>query len=108
MPAGRDRPNISFDIHKFFRALYKGPLMINGGLTIEEGNAYVADGTADAVQYGIHFIANPNLPELVAKGVKTQALTAGGLDMGLWFSADESKDAVGYTDYPPNAAEASA
>jgi N-ethylmaleimide reductase len=37
----------------------------------------VAEGVADFVTYGVHFIANANLPALVAGGVKT-----GGLNMG--------------------------
>lgn len=38
---------------------------------------YVADGTADLVSYGVPFIANANLPALIAAGKRTADLNMG-------------------------------
>lgn len=75
--AGLSEPNLKTDVFKFFRERYSGSLMINGGLAIEQGNAYCADGTADLVSFGSPFIANANLPELVAAGYGHGQLNAG-------------------------------
>ncbi|GIL68752.1 hypothetical protein Vafri_21995, partial [Volvox africanus] len=75
--AGLQAPNVNFDLFRHFRPIFKGTLAINGGLGIEQGEQYVSDGVADLVFYGVHFISNANLPELVAGGVRT-----GGLNMG--------------------------
>ncbi len=75
--AGLSEPNLKTDVFKFFRQRYSGSLMINGGLAIEQGNAYCADGTADLVAFGTPFIANANLPELVAAGYGHGQLNAG-------------------------------
>jgi 2,4-dienoyl-CoA reductase-like NADH-dependent reductase (Old Yellow Enzyme family) len=76
--SGMSEPNVKTDVFKFFRQKYTGTLMINGGLAIEKGNAYCADGTADLVAFGTPFIANANLPELVAAGYGHGQLSPGG------------------------------
>ncbi len=45
------------------------------------GEQYVSDGVADLVAYGVPYVANANLPELVAAGVGTA-----GLNPGRWPS----------------------
>jgi N-ethylmaleimide reductase len=41
------------------RESFDGTLMVNGGLTLEQGESLVADGTAQLVAYARAFIANP-------------------------------------------------
>ncbi|GLC38568.1 hypothetical protein PLESTM_000748500 [Pleodorina starrii] len=98
--AGLPAPNVSFDMFRHFRAAFKGTLCINGGLGIEQGEQYVSEGVADLVTYGVHFIANANLPELVAAGVGTGGLNMGSYNASVWYSKNPEQDAVGYTDWP--------
>ncbi|EFJ45200.1 hypothetical protein VOLCADRAFT_106009 [Volvox carteri f. nagariensis] len=98
--AGLQAPNVNFDVFRDFRSKYSGTLAINGGLGIEQGEQYVTDGVADVVLYGVHFIANANLPELVAGGVKTGGLNMGSYNAKVWYSKDPAEDAVGFTDWP--------
>lgn len=46
------------------------------------------------------FIANANLVDLVAAGVKSAGINHGGWQMDLWYSKDPANDAQGYTDWP--------
>ncbi|PNH11896.1 putative 12-oxophytodienoate reductase 12 [Tetrabaena socialis] len=96
MPA----PNVSFDVFRHFRSIFSGTLMINGGLGIETGEQYVSEGVADLVSYGGLFIANANMPALVAAGVKTGGLNPAGYDPRNWYSKDPAGDAKNYTDWP--------
>jgi len=58
----------------------------------------VADGTADLVAFGVLFLANANLPALLASG---QALDlASGWKVQLWYGKNPADDPVGYTDWP--------
>ncbi|KAG2428686.1 hypothetical protein HXX76_011391 [Chlamydomonas incerta] len=97
---GLSEPNIKFDAFRLFRNIYTGALMVNGGLSVEQGEELVKSGTADLVAYGVPFIANANLPALVAAGVKSAGLNPGGFDAKVWYAKDPAKDAVGYTDWP--------
>ncbi|KAG2449680.1 hypothetical protein HYH02_005209 [Chlamydomonas schloesseri] len=97
---GLSEPNVKFDEFKLFRDIYTGTMMANGGLSIERGEELVKSGTADLISYGVPFMANANLPALVAAGVKTAGLNPGGFDTKLWYSKDPAKDAVGFTDWP--------
>jgi N-ethylmaleimide reductase len=51
---------------------------------------YLEDGTADLVAFGVLYIANANLPELLA---------AGCTDLN-WGGGDPKDDAKAYTDWP--------
>lgn len=62
-----------------------GTLVVNGGLGIEAARTLVSDGVADAASFGVHFIANPGLVELVKGGKGTGDLNQGGWDMKLWW-----------------------
>ncbi|MGB0360971.1 MAG: alkene reductase, partial [Endozoicomonas sp.] len=46
-----------------FKTHFDGNLIVNMGYTREEGDQVIADGQADAVAYGVPFIANPDLVE---------------------------------------------
>ncbi|WGK60907.1 alkene reductase [Halopseudomonas sp. SMJS2] len=43
------------------RAAFSGPLIVNDGFEPDSAEQMVADGLADAVSFGRHFIANPDL-----------------------------------------------
>ncbi|CAM6116659.1 unnamed protein product [Calypogeia fissa] len=90
-------PNFKIDVWEFFRKHYKGSLMINGGLSPEKADEYVANGTADTVAFGVIFLANANLPELLASGSE---LNNGGWETKVWYSRAPADDAKGYTDWP--------
>jgi N-ethylmaleimide reductase len=78
------------------RESFDGTLMVNGGLTLEEGESLVADGTAQLVAYARSFIANPDLVERIEHN--QPLTTANGFG---WYGGD----AAGYTDYPTYASE---
>jgi N-ethylmaleimide reductase len=73
------------------RAAFHGPLMVNGGYTLDKANAALAAGKADLVSFGVPFLANPDLPSRLAQGAPlndpVRATFYGG-------------GAQGYTDYP--------
>lgn len=74
------------------RKAFKGTFMAAGGYDREEGNQAIADGYADLIAYGRHFLANPDLPrrfELDAHLNKYYRST--------FYTNDP---VVGYTDYP--------
>jgi N-ethylmaleimide reductase len=73
------------------RERFAGPLILNGGLTRESGDAVLAEGIADLVSFGSLFLANPDLPERFAEGAPLNAP-----DMKTFYGGGEQ----GYTDYP--------
>ncbi|NJM69649.1 MAG: alkene reductase [Scytonema sp. RU_4_4] len=75
----------------YFRKIYKGTLITNGGYDHAKGDSILANGDADLVSFGQLFLANPDLPkrfELNASLNKPDVKT---------FYAPNEK---GYTDYP--------
>ena len=78
-------------IGQHMRQVFKGAFIANDGFTAEQAQAVVASGAADAVAFGRAFIANPDLPERIAKGAAWNELNA---------STIYSPDATGYNDYP--------
>jgi 2,4-dienoyl-CoA reductase-like NADH-dependent reductase (Old Yellow Enzyme family) len=73
------------------RAIYKGNLLVNGSYDLERAQSTVRGGDADAVVFGIPFIANPDLVERFRthaplNPVRQDTLYAGGPE--------------GYVDYP--------
>ena len=76
---------------KFFRALWRGPLMLNKGYDLARANAVIADGTADLVSFAALFLANPDLPERLRRGGPFNPP-----DRKTFYGGD----ARGYTDYP--------
>ncbi|KAM0858021.1 hypothetical protein ACQ4PT_048075 [Festuca glaucescens] len=75
-----------------FRKAFKGTFMVNGGYDRDEGDKAVADGYADLVAYGRHFLANPDLPERFRKNAELNKY-----DRSTFYTSDPI---VGYTDYP--------
>lgn len=78
-------------IGQHMRKAYKGTFIANDGFTAAQAEAVIASGAADAVAFGRAFIANPDLPERLARGAALNELNA---------STIYSPDATGYTDYP--------
>ena len=83
-----DVPKQSPEIRKVF----KGPLVLNSDYTtVEEAQAALDSGVADAIAFGRTFISNPDLPERLRTGAplaKDNAKT--------WYSQGPE----GYIDYP--------
>jgi N-ethylmaleimide reductase len=76
---------------KFFRARWRGPLMLNKGYDFARANAAILDGTADMVSFAALFLANPDLPERLRRGGPFNPP-----DRKTFYGGD----ARGYTDYP--------
>ena len=74
----------------FFRPIFKGTLMVNGGYNRQKGDAVLASGTADLVSFGRTFLANPDLPKRFALNALLNEP-----DSSTFYDGDEK----GYTDY---------
>jgi N-ethylmaleimide reductase len=84
--AGDDKPATPI-----MRDVYQGLVIINGGYDLVTGTTAIASGEADAIAYGMPFLANPDLPERYRSGAK---LNPPNPDT-IYVSG-----AAGYTDYP--------
>ncbi|WP_311971498.1 alkene reductase [Pseudomonas baltica] len=73
------------------RDAFQGPYIVNERFTAETANAALANGTADAVAFGVPFIANPDLPARLQAGAPLNEARP------ELFYADGP---AGYTDYP--------
>jgi len=73
------------------RDRFAGPYIANGGYDKARANAAIAEGRADAVSFGVPFIANP---DLVARFQLDAPLN--GADPETFYGGGEK----GYTDYP--------
>ena len=75
----------------YFRRLYRGRLIANGGYDRARADAVIAGGSADLVAFGALYLANPDLPE---------RLRAGGPfnppDRATFYGGGDR----GYADYP--------
>jgi N-ethylmaleimide reductase len=74
-----------------FRPLWGSALITAGTFKADTAEAMVAGGHADAIAFGRAFIANPDLPERIRRGVAFNAYNRATFYGG---------DAKGYTDYP--------
>lgn len=80
----------------FFRPLFKGVLITNSGFTFEKAQSYLRQGWADAIAFGVPYLANPDLVErfrLMARGTPTPLNAP---DFPSFYGGAEK----GYTDYP--------
>jgi N-ethylmaleimide reductase len=48
---------------RFFRKIWRGPLIANKGYDLERANAVLREGTADLVSFAALYLANPDLAE---------------------------------------------
>ena len=78
-------------ITREIRKVYKGVIIINGGLDKERGEELLQDNTADLVCYGMPFISNPDLVERFRSDLPLAAA-----DKATLYTPGP----VGYTDYP--------
>lgn len=75
-----------------FGLMIEAPVIANGGFTAETAESAVASGAARLVSFGSAFVANPDLPTRLAKGLP---LAEADRDT-MYGGGDE-----GYVDYPP-------
>jgi len=73
------------------RAHYKGRIIANGGFDLESGNEALREGWADAVAFGVPFLANPDLPERLHRRAPLNEA-----DPSTFYASGPK----GYTDYP--------
>ena len=76
---------------KELRPYWKGKVVSAGGFTLDSGNAALAEGWADAIAFGVPFLANPDLPERFHRKAPLNEPDE------ATFYANGPK---GYTDYP--------
>ncbi|OWY66774.1 alkene reductase [cyanobacterium TDX16] len=83
--------NVLNPVTPYFRPIYRGTLITNGGYDHPKGDSILASGDADLVSFGKLFLANPDLP-------KRFELNAGLNDPNskTFYSPSEH----GYIDYP--------
>lgn len=80
----------AFDFNAL-RTHFKGSYIANLGYDKARGNAAIASGHADAIAYGVPFIANPDLVERFRQDAPLNAA-----DANTFYGGAEA----GYTDYP--------
>jgi len=73
------------------RRTFDGPFIWNGGFTGDLAEQAVAEGTADAIAFGVPFLANPDLVDRLRRRAPLNQP-----DPGTFYGGD----ARGYTDYP--------
>jgi N-ethylmaleimide reductase len=78
-------------IAKFFRPLFKGPMVAAGGYVLDSAQAAIMAGECDAIAFGRLFIANPDLPRRFQIGS-----TLNRYDRSTFYGGAE----IGYIDYP--------
>jgi len=76
---------------KELKPFWKGKIVSAGGFTLESGNKSLAEGWADAIAFGVPFIANPDLPERIRRNSPLNKP-----DEASFYGGTEK----GYTDYP--------
>jgi N-ethylmaleimide reductase len=82
---------------QLIRKHYKGVIIAAGGFKGDTAEAILQAGDADLVAFGRDFIANPDLPERLRKG-----LPLNPYDRPTFFGGT----GTGYTDYPFHSADA--
>ena len=86
-----DRPE-EYELAKLARKHFSGALVRNGGFTRDAGEAAIREGLADAIAYGVPFLANPDLPLRFLKNAPLNRP-----DPSTFYVAASR---AGYTDYP--------
>lgn len=86
--ASRDQEPIAT---RTFRQIYRGVIIAAGGFDAESAQALIAEGSADLVAFGRHFVANPDLPERLRRNLPLAAY-----DRDTFYGGTDA----GYTDYP--------
>jgi N-ethylmaleimide reductase len=89
--AGDPKPAGEMPDIRFFRKIWRGPLMGNKGYDLARAEAAIRDGVADLISFAALFIANPDLPERLRRGGPFNPP-----DRKTFYGGSAS----GYTDYP--------
>ena len=76
---------------RFFRKIWRGPLIANKGYDLERANAVLRDGAADLVSFAALYLANPDLDQRFRRGGPFNPT-----DRKTFYGGA----AKGYTDYP--------
>ena len=87
MLANADAPTV----HPHIRAAFPNPVILNGGYDRATGDAALAAGQADAIAFGLTFLANPDLPRRLQEDGPLNAPD---------FANLYTPGPKGYTDYP--------
>ena len=87
-------PELPAAFRQAIRAAFSGKILYAGRYTAEKGARLVEAGLADLIAFGRPFIANPDLPERIARGWPLNSLDAATLYGGA---------EAGFTDYPRHA-----
>jgi N-ethylmaleimide reductase len=87
-------PNEGFDALELVRANWTGAIIENNNLDLAKAQAVLAAGQADAVSFGRHFIANPDLVERFRSSAELAQP-----DRATFYTG-HGDDSRGYTDYP--------
>jgi len=74
-----------------FKSKFGGVVIAAGGFNGESGAQTIAEGKADAIAYGRHFISNPDLAERLRRGAELNKY-----DRSTFYGGGDK----GYTDYP--------
>jgi N-ethylmaleimide reductase len=86
-----ENPNFIYRVAEYFRPLYQGTIIGNGGLNQERAELMLEQNHADLIAFGQLYIANPDLVERFRLGLP---LSEG--DRRTYYGGDER----GYIDYP--------
>ena len=88
-------PSTAEDTQKLqaLRKLFAGPAILAGGFDAASGAAALAAGEGDAICYGRHFLANPDMPKRFALGAPLN-----DYNRDLFYSPQHPIE--GYSDYP--------
>ena len=73
------------------RKVFKGNILVAGGFDADSAEEILEKGIADLVAFGRSFLANPDLPKRIKRGLPLNAY-----DRATFYN----HDARGYTDYP--------
>jgi len=73
------------------RAIFRNPLIVNGGYDVATANQVIGAGHADLVAFGVPFLANPDLVRRFREGAPLNQP-----DASTFYTGDEK----GYADYP--------
>lgn len=84
-------PHYIKEVAAYYRKIYKGTIISNGGFDLAKANHAIETGIADLVSFAALFLANPDLPERFALGASLNTP-----DRATFYGGDEK----GYTDYP--------
>ncbi len=85
------QPGVGALAAEWLRSVFTGKIIAAGGFEGDAASALIAEGTADLVAFGRHFIANPDLPLRLQYGYALNAY-----DRATFYGGTEK----GFTDYP--------